>query len=169
MRSCHVKIRANFDMEIVTSKSGNPPASRTFCSAAGEGRPRGANGGARQGWTLRRAGSSFPALSGRQPRVSRRPAGQNGSSAVDPGTTAEHRGRTPGRKNHSGELDDGCGKREGGPGPAASDGVSSSQTRLPSSPCPLGPLGFNFSQHGPTTRPSVERTAAKAFLLPDRV
>ena len=24
---------------------------------------------------------------------------------------------------------------------------------------PLGPLGFNFSQHGPTTRPSVERTA----------
>ena len=34
---------------------------------------------------------------------------------------------------------------------------------------PLGPLGFNFSQHGPTTRPSVERTAEKAFLLPDRV
>ena len=27
----------------------------------------------------------------------------------------------------------------------------------------------NFSQHGPTTRPSVERTAEKAFLLPDRV
>ena len=34
---------------------------------------------------------------------------------------------------------------------------------------PLGPLGFNFSQHGPTTRPSVERTAEKAFMLPDRV
>ena len=34
---------------------------------------------------------------------------------------------------------------------------------------PLGPLGYNFSQHGPTTRPSVERTAEKAFLLPDRV
>ena len=34
---------------------------------------------------------------------------------------------------------------------------------------PLGPLGFNLSQHGPTTRPSVERTAEKAFLLPDRV
>jgi hypothetical protein len=30
---------------------------------------------------------------------------------------------------------------------------------------PLGPLGFNFSQHGPTTRPSVERTAEKAFML----
>jgi hypothetical protein len=27
---------------------------------------------------------------------------------------------------------------------------------------PLGPLGFNFSQHMPTTRPSVERTAEKA-------
>ena len=27
---------------------------------------------------------------------------------------------------------------------------------------PLGPLGFNFSQHGPTTRPSVKRTAEKA-------
>ena len=34
---------------------------------------------------------------------------------------------------------------------------------------PLGPLGFNFSQHGPTTRPSVERTAEKAFMLSDRV
>ena len=34
---------------------------------------------------------------------------------------------------------------------------------------PLGPLGFNFSQHSPTTRPSVERTAEKAFLLSDRV
>ena len=33
----------------------------------------------------------------------------------------------------------------------------------------LGPLGFNFAQHSPTTRPSVERTAEKAFLLPDRV
>ena len=33
----------------------------------------------------------------------------------------------------------------------------------------LGPLGFNFSQHGPTTRPSVERTAEKAFMLSDRV
>jgi len=29
----------------------------------------------------------------------------------------------------------------------------------------LGPLGFNFSQHSSTTRPSVERTAEKAFLL----
>ena len=37
------------------------------------------------------------------------------------------------------------------------------------SKCPLGPLGFNFSQHGPTTRPSVERTAEKAFMLSDRV
>ena len=34
---------------------------------------------------------------------------------------------------------------------------------------PLGPLGFNFSQHMPTTRPYVERTAEKAFLLSDRV
>jgi hypothetical protein len=34
---------------------------------------------------------------------------------------------------------------------------------------PLGPLGFNFSQHMPTTRPSVERTAEKACLLSDRV
>jgi len=33
----------------------------------------------------------------------------------------------------------------------------------------LGPLGFNFAHHSPTTRPSVERTAEKAFLLPDRV
>ena len=33
----------------------------------------------------------------------------------------------------------------------------------------LGPLGFNFSQHGSTTRPSVERTAEKAFMLSDRV
>ena len=30
---------------------------------------------------------------------------------------------------------------------------------------PLGPLGSNFSQHGPTTRPSVERTAEKAFCF----
>jgi hypothetical protein len=34
---------------------------------------------------------------------------------------------------------------------------------------PLGPLGFNFFQHMPTTRPSVERTAEKAFLPSDRV
>ena len=34
---------------------------------------------------------------------------------------------------------------------------------------PLGHLGFNFSQHGSTTRPSVERTAEKAFMLSDRV
>jgi len=34
---------------------------------------------------------------------------------------------------------------------------------------PSGPLGSNFSQHGPTTRPSVERTADKAFMLSDRV
>ena len=34
---------------------------------------------------------------------------------------------------------------------------------------PLGPLGFKCSQHSPTTRPSVERTAEKAFLLSDRV
>ena len=33
----------------------------------------------------------------------------------------------------------------------------------------LGPLDVNFSQHGPTTRPSVERIAEKAILLPDRV
>ena len=33
---------------------------------------------------------------------------------------------------------------------------------------PLGPAGFDFSQHGPTTRPSVGRTADKAFSLSDR-
>ena len=32
-----------------------------------------------------------------------------------------------------------------------------------------GPLGLNFSQHGPTTPPSVKRTAEKAFMLSDRV
>ena len=35
-----------------------------------------------------------------------------------------------------------------------------------SPPLPLGPLGFNFAQHSPTTRPSVERTAEKAFMCP---
>ena len=34
---------------------------------------------------------------------------------------------------------------------------------------PLGPLDFKCSQHSPTTRPSVESTAVKAFLLSDRV
>ena len=34
---------------------------------------------------------------------------------------------------------------------------------------PLGPLGFDFSQQGPTTRPSVKRTADKALLLSDRI
>ena len=34
---------------------------------------------------------------------------------------------------------------------------------------PLGPVGFDFCQHGPTTRPSVEWTAEKAFMLSDRV
>ena len=34
---------------------------------------------------------------------------------------------------------------------------------------PVGPLGFRCSQHSPTTRPSVERTADKAFFLSDRV
>ena len=34
---------------------------------------------------------------------------------------------------------------------------------------PLGPLGYDFSQHSPTTRPSVGRTAGKAFLLSGRV
>ena len=29
----------------------------------------------------------------------------------------------------------------------------------------LSPLGFNFSQHGPTTRPSVERTAVWCSFL----
>ena len=33
----------------------------------------------------------------------------------------------------------------------------------------LGPSGFSFSHHGPTTRPSVERTAEKEFMLSDRV
>jgi len=33
----------------------------------------------------------------------------------------------------------------------------------------LGPSGYNFSQQSPTTRPSVERAADKAFLLSDRV
>jgi len=33
---------------------------------------------------------------------------------------------------------------------------------------PLGPLDFNFAQHSPT-RPSVKRTAEKAFVLSDRV
>jgi hypothetical protein len=40
--------------------------------------------------------------------------------------------------------------------------------RLATRTGPLGPLGVDFCQHGPTTRPSVERTAQKAFLLPDR-
>ena len=30
---------------------------------------------------------------------------------------------------------------------------------------PLGPLGFNLAQHSPATRPSVERTAEKAFCV----
>ena len=34
---------------------------------------------------------------------------------------------------------------------------------------PSGPSGFECSQHSPTIRPSVERTAEKAFLLSDRV
>ena len=34
---------------------------------------------------------------------------------------------------------------------------------------PLGPLGFNLAQHSPTTRPSVQRTADKAFMLSDCV
>jgi hypothetical protein len=34
---------------------------------------------------------------------------------------------------------------------------------------PLGPLGYDFFPHSPTTRPSPERTAGKAFLLSDRV
>ena len=33
----------------------------------------------------------------------------------------------------------------------------------------LGPLGNNFSQHSPTTHPSVNRIAGQAFLLLDRV
>ena len=33
----------------------------------------------------------------------------------------------------------------------------------------LGPLGFNFARHGPTTRPSVERTAKNALMLSNRV
>ena len=33
----------------------------------------------------------------------------------------------------------------------------------------LGPLGLNLAQHSPTTRPSVETTAEKAFMLSDRV
>ena len=33
----------------------------------------------------------------------------------------------------------------------------------------LGPLGFDSSQHTPTPRPSVERTAEKTILLSDRV
>ena len=69
-----VKIRADFDLEIRKSPSmSNPeidrPAGRSSCSAAGRRRLRGANGGERSGWTLRRAGSSVPALSVRQPRV----------------------------------------------------------------------------------------------------
>ena len=34
---------------------------------------------------------------------------------------------------------------------------------------PVGPLGFKRSKHSPTTRPSVERTAEKSYLLSDRV
>jgi WD40 repeat protein len=34
---------------------------------------------------------------------------------------------------------------------------------------PSGSLGFKCSHHSPTTRPSVERTAEKAFLLSGRV
>ena len=33
----------------------------------------------------------------------------------------------------------------------------------------LGPLGFNSSQHGPTTRPSVERTVPRRVTKPKRV
>ena len=33
---------------------------------------------------------------------------------------------------------------------------------------PLVPLSFDISQHGPTIRPSVERTAEKAFMLLDQ-
>ena len=33
----------------------------------------------------------------------------------------------------------------------------------------FGPLGFNSAQNSPTTRPSVERTSEKAFMLSDRV
>jgi len=43
---------------------------------------------------------------------------------------------------------------------------------LPSSSClpiPSDPLGYNFSQHSPTTRPAVEKTAEKVFMLSDRV
>ena len=34
---------------------------------------------------------------------------------------------------------------------------------------PSGTLCFKCSQHSPTTRPSVERTAEKEFMLSDRV
>ena len=47
-----------------------------------------------------------------------------------------------------------------------SDARSQSSEREPS---PLGPFGFYLAQHSPTTRPSVERTTDKAFLLSDRV
>ena len=39
----------------------------------------------------------------------------------------------------------------------------------PPPPPPLGPLRFKCSQHSPTTRPSIERTADEAFLLSGRV
>ena len=34
---------------------------------------------------------------------------------------------------------------------------------------PLGPSDFNLAQHSPTTRPSVERTTAKAVMRLNRI
>ena len=127
-------------VRILTWKSSrqNPeidrPSGRSSCSAAEGRRLRGANDGERSGWTLRRAGSSVFALSGRQPRVSRRPAGQNRPWLVVTGTMAERRGESEIIVHHLRARDDRCGNREGGPGPAASDGASSTEARLPSSP-----------------------------------
>ena len=59
---------------------------------------------------------------------------------------------------------EGWGWVEGGKGGAASPHLIAS-----TSMALLGPVGCKCSQHSPTTRPSVERTAEKAYLLSDRV
>ena len=127
-------------VRILTWKSSrhNPeidrPAGRSSCSAAGGCRLRGTNGGERSGWAFRRAGSSVPALSGRQPRVSRRTAGQNRPWLVVAGTMAERRGESEISVHHPRARDNGFGNRDGGPCSTPSDEASSTKARLPSSP-----------------------------------
>ena len=47
--------------------------------------------------------------------------------------------------------------------------LSDARSGTPLTLTPFRSIGFNFAQHSPTTRPSVERTAKKACLLSDRV